>query len=90
LPDGKLLITGNFGVSGGETKTVLRLNADGTADATFAPITVIGGSVSVARQLPDGKILACGTLNTIQNRNYLVRYGNDGVMDIPIPAQALY
>ena len=57
LPDGKILVTGEF-ISGGQPlKQLQRLNADGSVDSTFNPDVTAGSSVRVLSVLADGKIL---------------------------------
>ncbi len=63
LPDGKILIGGNFTqVSGVSTNQVARLNPDGSLDGTFVSGSVLapGSQVIDLDVLPSGKILTTG------------------------------
>ncbi len=89
LPDGKILLGGYFG-SGQPleySKSVVRLNADGTFDSALTSFPQIhsGSSAFVekAEQLPNGKILICGNF-TLANGNpqpKLARYNSNGTYD---------
>ena len=89
LPDGKILIGGEFKEVGGEPRNYLaRLNADGSLDHTFtsflqaAPGSVYAG-VRIILVQPDGKIMVAGVFSqsTGQPRNYLARLHPDGALD---------
>ena len=73
-PDGKVLVGGSFTTIGGQTRNfIARLNADGSADASFNP-----GADSTVYSLavqPDGKVLVGGIFTTIggQTRNQIGR-----------------
>lgn len=62
-PDGKILIGGTpTGYNGASTAPVLRLNPDGSPDASFAvpaSLGLVGQALALALQ-PDGKILVAG------------------------------
>jgi uncharacterized delta-60 repeat protein len=60
-PDGKILVAGTFRVGGAVTYFV-RLNADGSLDATFTPGST--GFIKSIDLYADGRILACGSLTT--------------------------
>ena len=62
--------------------TVLRLLADGTADATFATSTY-DSSVSAVFALPDGKVLVGGFFDTVNGsaKPDLARLNADGTLD---------
>lgn len=89
LSDGKILIAGYFG-SGlplDTARPVLRLNSNGSLDSTLTSIPQMSGSgfpnVEKAEQLPNGKILLCGTF-TLPNGNAqprLARYNSNGTFD---------
>jgi uncharacterized delta-60 repeat protein len=92
LPDGKILLGGDLGSEQptGYRKAVLRLNADGTLDSTLTSFPrVLGGTefvprlVKKAEQLPNGKILICGSfLEANGNQKIkLARYNFDGSYD---------
>ncbi len=60
--DGKILIGGQFSItlSGGTTRCVARLNADGTLDSTFIFRSTSSVIVTAIFALPNGKILLGG------------------------------
>src|SRR3712207_6714502 len=69
-PDGKIIVGGNFTVYNGDAgvpDNIIRLNADGTRDATFNPggLGANGSVLGLALQ-PDGKIVVAG-LFTVYN-----------------------
>lgn len=70
LPDGKILVGGFFS-SGGQ---LIRINADGSADATFNAASGVGFVVDV-KLLSDGKIL------TVDANNKVFRLNTDGSAD---------
>jgi len=90
--DGKLLVGGNFASYGGDaTKNLLvRLNADGTRDGTFANgpgfnINLVGGVVgnfvACVAVRADGKVLAGGNFTSYDgatSQNFFVRLNADG------------
>jgi uncharacterized delta-60 repeat protein len=77
-PEGKIYATG----------PVLRLNSDGTFDASFYP-PIGGGSSSAMALQPDGKLIVGESYYTGLNRNRkIIRYHEDGSLDLtynPIP-----
>ena len=90
-PDGKVLIAGAFPYNNGATLPVrvFRLNADGSFDNTLTSTPSVErpdnltGIVRKVQQMPDGKMLVCGTFET-SNGNaqpYLSRYNADGSYD---------
>jgi uncharacterized delta-60 repeat protein len=61
--DGKILLGGNFfEYDLDETRSLVRLNTDGTRDATFSPLGIQAGNPTVndLLVLPDGKIMVAG------------------------------
>lgn len=83
-PDGKILVGGSFSqYNGSAANRLVRLNTNGTLDATFSIGTgSTGGVYSLALQ-PDGKILAGGfftQFNGISNK-YFVRLNANGSID---------
>jgi len=78
LPDGKFIVVGK---RSGKIAAI-RLNANGTADATFSnTATMPSGEVySVAIQ-PDGKIVANVLVNGSNSSFSLIRYNTDGSLD---------
>lgn len=86
LPDGKILVGGGIQFPIGPlptNKAVVRFNADGTTDSTFAPPVNRSGAVYKTFQQPDGKILAAGEFSHANGvkRNSLARFNADGSLD---------
>ena len=86
-PDGKILVAGRSFDDGYESALLLRLNADGSVDASFERTDTAGPSVvttisAVALQ-PDGKVLIGGNFSSIKgtNRNGIARLNADGTLD---------
>ncbi|MCB2406426.1 T9SS type A sorting domain-containing protein [Hymenobacter lucidus] len=83
--DGKVLVAGGFDfVNGNLTGKLLRLNPDGTPDATFnADGLGANGFVSAVLVQPDGRILVGGGFTTFngQARSMVVRLLADGSLD---------
>lgn len=84
LPDGKILIGGDFWTYNGITKIRLaRLFPDGSLDTSFN--TGWGPDAAVVSILvqPDGKILITGHFTTYNNRpaNHIARLNADGTLD---------
>ncbi len=82
-PDGKILVGGTFGaVDGVSSPGLVRLNADGSRDATFP---VGSGALSVEAILlqSDGRIIVGGAFNTFAGlpRQNLARLSSTGVPD---------
>lgn len=82
LPDGKVLICGNFTTFNGQARSyIARLNADGSVDTAFnaAPSYWVR-HFSVQ---PDGKIVIGGFFTTVagQARNRIARLNADGSLD---------
>lgn len=95
LPDGRLLISGNFTVIGGVARTgIARLNADGSVDRSFDPpdfdadillpknLRVRATIYGIAVQ-PDGKVLVGGDFNYVNGvlLRRVVRLNPDGSLD---------
>lgn len=91
LPNGKIIIGGNFQTIGGESRPALaRLNADGTLDNTFVPPLAgqgIWGKPTVYDVVvaADGKIIAAGTpafqTTGAVLRTNIIRFNADGSVD---------
>lgn len=87
--DGKIVVAGLASGSGGTFFGVVRINSDGTLDATFGTggkvITIIGLNYGVATEVliqPDGKIVAVGYGGKVSEPDFaLVRYNSDGSRD---------
>jgi uncharacterized delta-60 repeat protein len=86
-PDGQVLVGGNFSTYNGATvpSRLVRLNADGTRDASFNGTS--GGFDGVVEALslePDGQVLVGGnfmTYNGVDCPDFLVRLNTDGTRD---------
>lgn len=86
--DGKIVVGGGFyGGLGGLARYYFgRLNADGTADASFETWT--NGPVQAIAMQADGKILIGGLFTSIggetpdTTRNYIGRINDDGTLDL--------
>jgi uncharacterized delta-60 repeat protein len=84
LPDGKLLIGGNFtSFMGTAINRVARLNSNGTLDSSFNPGTGADGEVIVILIQNDSKIILVGTFTNFNGatRNRIVRLNTDGSID---------
>ncbi len=88
LPDGKILLGGNFTHTPGEPPSlVVRLNADGTIDPTFAAFNPHLYSNTYVHSLavqPDGKIVIVGTFYYLWNggvRQTVARLNPDGSIE---------
>ena len=85
LPDGKILVGGDFqGADGVAMQGVMRLNTDGSRDATFTSPLNNGGSVSDIVIAPDGDILIAGTFTINDgggNRSGFARLNPNGNLD---------
>jgi uncharacterized delta-60 repeat protein len=85
LPDGKILVGGNFAFYGGNViRGLIRLLPDGPLDSSFLVGTGFNGDVNTFTLLPDGKILVGGgftTFNGTNNVNRIARLNSDGSLD---------
>lgn len=84
-PDGKMLVVGTFTDYNGllNVNRIVRLNADGSLDPSFAFGTGLNGTGNAVLILPDGKILVSGGFSSYNGslRNRLVRINADGSID---------
>lgn len=86
-PDGKILIGGSFGsVNGTSRLCIARLNADGSLDSTFAPLSLFtsAGDIQAMALQPDGKIIVGGLFFYSLGgspRQYIARINTDGTLD---------
>ena len=86
-PDGKILIGGYFTLYNGTSLTSLaRLNADGSLDSTFSPVTSPNIEVLNITLQPDGKILIGGYFGEYDEYNnaiplQIARLNTDGSVD---------
>jgi uncharacterized delta-60 repeat protein len=82
--DGKILLGGNFWVYNLDTsRSLVRLNADGSRDASFTPLGIQAGTnpnVNDLLVLPDGKIMVAGSGLDLGNQT-LVRLNTNGMGD---------
>jgi uncharacterized delta-60 repeat protein len=84
LPDGKLLIAGNFTkFNGQDARRIARLNTDGSLDPSFNPGAGADLSVYNIERQPDGKILLMGAFNNYNGQRVMnvVRITADGAYD---------
>ena len=82
--DGKVLVGGVFKVINGQARNDLaRLNADGTLDTEFAPVTGINQQVDCLALQGDGKIFVGGHFSTVGGvaRGHVARLNTDGSLD---------
>ncbi len=81
-PDGKILVAGNNFRIGGVLYPLIRLNADGSVDASFNLPSISSSIVGLALQ-PDGKILIGGDFEFIGTvpRKIVARLNSDGTLD---------
>ena len=84
--DGKIIVAGDFTTWNGTTVgRVVRLNSDGTRDATFTTNVGTGASSWILHTAiqPDGKILLGGNFTTWNGvtANRIVRLNSDGTLD---------
>ncbi len=89
LPDGKILVAGFFYVSA-QLKLLVRLNADGSLDASFNA-NLGGTNIYEIVLQPDGKIIiGSNGLETVDGVpvNYLARLNTNGTLDTPLGAIA--
>jgi uncharacterized delta-60 repeat protein len=85
-PDGKILVGGNFLTYNGNLAShIVRLNTDGSIDATFNTGTGFNTFAGVfdIYILPSGKILVSGDFNSYNGNavNSLIRLNSDGSID---------
>ena len=87
-PDGKVVVGGRFWTVDGELRSqIARLNADGSLDASFDPVTVadgnFDGTVHALALQPDGRVLVAGEFSSLDGapRNGIARLNADGSVD---------
>ncbi|MBV1854339.1 putative Ig domain-containing protein [Catellatospora tritici] len=91
-PDGKVLVSGSFiTFNGADVRSLIRLNADGTADTAFNTGLGTGTTFSVfaVAVQPDGNVLAGGAFTVFNGvaANRLIRVAFVTVSVSPIPDQ---
>lgn len=81
LPDGRLVIGGQFSI-GGQLRQLARLRPDGALDTGFAPPAVNGSLLGVVAQ-SDGSLTIAGNFTQVDGaaRRYLARLRADGSYD---------
>ncbi|TAE28970.1 MAG: T9SS C-terminal target domain-containing protein [Candidatus Kapaibacterium sp.] len=83
LPSGQMLVAGNFNnYRGTAVNRIVRLNADGTLDATFTPpaATVINGQINSIGRTSTGQIVIGGAFNN-GTQDYVARLNANGTLD---------
>jgi len=83
-PDGKILVCGSFTTFNGVTKNrIVRLNPNGTTDATFVIGTGADGVVECVAVQDDGKIIIGGQFTKFNGvtRRYIARLNANGSLD---------
>ena len=84
-PDGKILAGGAFATYNGlAASRLVRLNADGSRDASFTQTgTGLSGAVNALALQPDGKVLAGGGFGQYNglSRGSIARFNVDGTLD---------
>ncbi|SCY25676.1 MopE-related protein [Flavobacterium caeni] len=86
LPDDKIYIGGGFSMfNGTNANHLIRLNADGTRDATFTNVRYTNNAVLAHAVQPDGKIVIGGYFTNYGGvgfpRNRLARINANGTLD---------
>ena len=83
--DGKILLAGEFiNYQNNLANRIVRINQDGSYDATFnAAGSYYGGGINAVIVQPDGKILVCGMIspNSDNRVKHIVRLNADGTTD---------
>lgn len=85
LSNGQIIVSGNFtAFNGTNAKSILRINANGTIDNTFAYTSNINGSVYKTIKLNDNRLLSIGSFTSINNvyRGNMMILNSDGTLDI--------
>jgi uncharacterized delta-60 repeat protein len=82
--DGKVLVGGRFTTINGMTnRSIARLNADGSVDATFTVGLNIDGELRALALQPDGKVLIAGHFTSVAGQpcGRVARLNVDGTLD---------
>ncbi len=90
-PDGRIIVGGFYTSFDGQPRNrIVRLNADGSLDPTFAIGTGFNNRVHPVALQPDGKILAGGDFGLYNGaiRRFIARLNNDGSVDAGFTAGA--
>lgn len=83
-PDAKILVGGSFTQYNGLPRGgVVRLNSDGSVDASFANTVGTADAVNAIAVQPNGKVIVAGSFISFNNtvRNRIVRLNVDGTLD---------
>ncbi|MCW5907544.1 MAG: T9SS type A sorting domain-containing protein [Chitinophagales bacterium] len=84
--DGKYIVAGNFTTVNGDTlyKRIVRLNTNGSIDATFNPGKGFSNIVTRAKLQSDGKIVAVGFFTSYNDsaRSRIARIDTNGNLDV--------
>jgi len=99
-PDGKIYVAGGFGSFKFSStvitsKRIIRLNADGTHDATFNPGVGPNNNVKIIRPLDNGKVFIAGDFASISDADgivagtaYMALLNTDGTVDTTFVSQS--
>lgn len=82
--DGKLIVAGDFNSYNGSTEnSMIRLNSNGSKDATFVTATEFTGFINTIAPQVDGKILVGGAFARYNGstENHIIRLNTDGTKD---------
>jgi uncharacterized delta-60 repeat protein len=80
--DGKIIVGGKFTLLNGTSKRVIRLNTDGTVDASFDAGAMTSDYVRKFKIQSNGKILVAGSLTGWNgNSTKIIRLNTDGTID---------
>jgi uncharacterized delta-60 repeat protein len=75
-PNGKIVVVGNFLTFDGVTRhRIARLNADGSLDDSFDPLTGFDSDISTLALQPDGKIIVAGIFSNYDWLGNAIPYG---------------
>ncbi|MBK9077602.1 MAG: delta-60 repeat domain-containing protein [Flavobacteriales bacterium] len=91
LPDGRLLVGGNFTqVHGVSRSRIARLLSTGEGDVTFDPGYGAGSNVRCMAVQSDGKVVVGGSFSMFDGvvRHMLARLNTDGSVDMNFPVQS--
>ena len=83
-PDGKIIIAGFFtAFDGSPRRSIARLNADGSLDASFYAESVLEAAIADFEIQPDGKIIIAGLFGNVGGAagRHVARLNADGSLD---------
>ncbi|TAE79356.1 MAG: T9SS C-terminal target domain-containing protein [Bacteroidetes bacterium] len=84
LPNGKIIVVGNFTTYNGlQVKSIARINTDGSLDSTFYLGSGVNGNIVALHIQSDGKILIGGDFTTYDGKswNRIARLNENGSAD---------